>query len=190
MPLEGRKPKDCYEPFREHVAKLVCTTLCNTASFAVERTAEDLRFRLKLNPPGSMIPLATNIGPLHLYIGQALEAEKVHRRRYRLHTRQYWYRLHEEPGLDSKALIRWEYDRDDFDPRSARPPRNHVHVAAHVLAHGEERDLKDLHVPTGWVLLESVIRFLIADFGVVPLCGSKWPDVLADGEQQFRDIFT
>jgi hypothetical protein len=55
---------------------------------------------------------------------------------------------------------------------------------------GDALDLNRLHVPTGWVFLEAVIRFLIADFGVAPPCGTKWPGILADGERLFREDFT
>ena len=192
MPLTGRTPRDCYEPFREHVSKVLCETLHATAVVAVEPRANTDRFTLLLRPPGAMIPLDTRLGRLHLHIAQALEAERLGRRKgYILRTRQYWYRLHETADLRKEALIRWEYDRDALPKDAPRPPRNHVQMAgALTRAGGDALDLNKLHVPTGWVLLEAVIRFLIADLGVKPPCGDKWPGILVRGEELFRKSYT
>lgn len=43
---------------------------------------------------------------------------------------------------------------------------------------GDEAPLASMHVPTGFVPLADVVRFLIDDFGVIPL-RDDWSDVLA-----------
>jgi len=53
----------------------------------------------------------------------------------------------------------------------------HVHVTGAVLDHR-------VHVPTGRVSIESVLRMLIGDFGVAPL-RDDWDDVLAKTERDF-----
>lgn len=190
MPLTGRTAKDCYEPFRAHVAKLLARTIAPNAVVRVTESGARDRYMLGLAPPGSMLPLDTNHGPLHLHIAQTLEAERDGKR-YRLRTRAYWYRLHSAPDVKGRALLRWEYDSDKTDVRRPHPPRNHMHAAA-TIGSGQANplDLNRLHLPTGWVLLESVIRFLITDLGVAPVCGDEWPSVLAEGERSFREEFT
>jgi len=190
MALEGRTPKACYEPFRKHVSKLIaCTLGTNEAVFQIASARP--RYMFQIVPSGSMIPLKTQFGRLHLHIAQTLEAEQLGRNRFRLRTRSYWYRLHNGPNGNSRALIRWEYDSYQLKKRESRPARNHVQLPAKVQVNDEtELDLNKLHVPTGWVLIEEVIRFAIADLGVVPLCGDEWPEILVEGERKFREIFT
>jgi len=47
-------------------------------------------------------------------------------------------------------------------------------------------DLDKVHLPSGYVMLEDVIRFLITDFGVKPPCGAaKWHQKLVESEKRF-----
>jgi hypothetical protein len=48
--------------------------------------------------------------------------------------------------------------------------------------------LNDLHLPTGWVPVEEVLRFCIVDLGVRPL-GRDWNEVLRESEQLSRAEF-
>jgi hypothetical protein len=43
-----------------------------------------------------------------------------------------------------------------------------------------------LHIPTGWVTIESVSRFLLTDLKVQPL-RADWEKILTDSEKQFRE---
>jgi len=43
-----------------------------------------------------------------------------------------------------------------------------------------------LHIPTGWVTIENVIRFLITDLGIPPLI-ETWEEELRESEEQFRE---
>jgi hypothetical protein len=51
-------------------------------------------------------------------------------------------------------------------------------------------DLNRAHVPTGWVTIEEIIRFMIVDLGVKPPCRSRWPEVLVASERKFFEEFT
>lgn len=46
-------------------------------------------------------------------------------------------------------------------------------------------DLNKAHLPTGWVTIEEVIRFLIVALGVDPPCGQEWPKKLAESQRAF-----
>lgn len=106
---------------------------------------------------------------------------------YRLRTVQYWYGIQESADLSEKALLRWEYVSDA--PKDGWC-RHHVQAPAEIEAAGGTLDLDKLHVPTGWVTIEEVIRFLIVDLGVLPPCGDEWPAKLAASERDFYEKFT
>lgn len=132
------------------------------------------------------VPIETSFGRLYLYLGQLLEAVPE-AQRFRLRTRRYWYRLQAAPELTAQALLRWEYDTDA--PRSG-PPRHHVQMPAYLAAGSGRLDLDKIHLPTGWVTMEEVIRFAIVELGVKPPCGAEWPDVLSESERVFFEDFT
>jgi hypothetical protein len=82
-------------------------------------------------------------------------------------------------------VVRFEYVSHDADPDFSYS-RNHVQF--HKDFHGVIHNLSPskLHIPTGWVTVESVVRFLLTDLKVKPL-RANWEKILADSEEQFRD---
>jgi hypothetical protein len=110
------------------------------------------------------------------------------RRKFRLRTREYWYRLQVKPDLKEKALIRWEYKSN---PEQSKPSycRNHVQIQMQALLGEGGIDLDKAHLPTGWVTIEEVIRFLIVDLEVEPPCKEEWPEKLAESERAFYEEY-
>jgi hypothetical protein len=90
----------------------------------------------------------------------------------RCRTDSYSYRLQSD-GWPKSWLIRWEYVRDPPRGDYAYPPA-HVHVNA-TFADGTP--VGHLHVPTGRVSLELVLRHLITDWNVKPRT-EDWGDIL------------
>lgn len=110
------------------------------------------------------------------------------RRRWRVTTRMYQYRLldHDEREL---LVYHWQ-PGDEF----LGPDHPHVHVSAALSARVnalevEPIDLAGRHLTTGRVSLEAVIRMLIEDFGVAPQ-RADWRDTLARTGLAFRDGVT
>ncbi|MBI4601508.1 MAG: hypothetical protein HY721_06035 [Planctomycetes bacterium] len=132
------------------------------------------------------VPLKASSGPLHFYLSQMLEAVEE-KGEYRVRTHRYWYKLYAKPGLREHAILRWEYD-SELSPDQPRECRHHVQLAAHLPGIG--LDLNRAHVPTGWVPIEEVIRFLIVELGVKPPCGESWPEKLAASERLSHVQFT
>ncbi len=64
----------------------------------------------------------------------------------------------------------------------------HLHVGHSQLTSGAVLTRKT-HVPTGRVSLESVIRLLITEFGVIPL-RTDWSELLAECEARFQQFRT
>jgi len=50
---------------------------------------------------------------------------------------------------------------------------------------GQERDLSRVHIPTGWVTVEELIRFLIYELGIQSRA-DDWDKILQDSETRFR----
>jgi len=100
-----------------------------------------------------------------------------------LRTIEYAYRIQKAPY--DEALVRFEYVSRDAEPEFDYC-RNHVQF--HADFHGVIRNFSPskLHIPTGWVTIESVIRFLFTDLKVEPL-RHNWKKILADSERLFRE---
>jgi hypothetical protein len=131
------------------------------------------------------IALTTTVGTLFLEVAQLLGTERETRNKHRLRTVKYWYRL--QQTATAEALVRWEYDPGVL-PRC----RHHVQFGRPTtLQIGMSGlDLNRLHLPTGWVTIEEVIRFLITEMEVRAPCGEEWRTKLADSERRFFEEFT
>lgn len=186
MPITGRTPQQCFNEFRDHIATLVAATLTRDQVILVR---PDGNRRVLGFHRGDLttVPLKTRAGTLHFYLSQMLEAEKE-RDHYRLRTHRYWYKLYARSGLKEQALLRWEYD-SELSPDRPLQCRHHVHLDAKLPAAALDLDKAHL-LPTGWVTIEEVIRFLIIELGVKPHCGKNWPEKLATSEEAFYARFT
>jgi hypothetical protein len=176
-------PRECFSFFQGLVRELIAATL-NKHDVIGPTNQTETKMTLSFVRGGeATIPLKTKYGKLHFYLGQALEAEPIPKeRRYRLRTRQYWYRLQRTAGIKDQAIIRWEYDSTI---QSDRHCRHHVQLPLSLPVPKGTLSLNKTHLPSGWVTMEEVIRFLIVDLGVRPPCGNRWPAVLKKSESEF-----
>ena len=182
MPITGRTAKECADTFREHIAGLLSKTISRTAHL-------DLFSSSGTYTMSYQVDLDTKFGRLRLHVAQALRAVGYGKGRCRLETSNYWYRLHRTSG-NGEALLRWEYDRS-HKPENDKPPRHHAHAPVEIDIGGDvTMDLDKMHLPTGWVTIEEVIRFAITELGHRPPCGNEWPKVLAESEGKFFEDFT
>ncbi len=188
MPIVGRTPRECFETFTDHLRPLVAQTITHQYPLLTWQTKTKLVLSFREAHPIA-IPIETSYGRLYFYLGQALEAvPDGESAGFRLTTRQYWYRLQHEPDRQAQAALRWEYD--SFTP-SDRHARHHAQMPAELQLGGGTMDLDKAHLPTGWVLIEEVIRFLIVDLGIEPPCGAEaWPEILDRSERRFFEEFT
>jgi hypothetical protein len=187
MPIVGRTPHECFNTFSSHLRGLVAATVTTRYPLQAVPTATKMVISFREEQPLA-IPVETRFGRLHFYLGQALEALPLGGGDgYRLSTMQYWYRLQESSSRKDQALVRWEYDATTERDRHAR---HHTQMAATLPVAGDTLDLNKAHLPTGWVTIEEVIRFLIVDLGHAPPCGEEWPQVLDASEKKFFEDFT
>ena len=194
MPLTGDTPKQCFDRFRSFVAELVAKTLVTDAVVLCPKISgdgDDTRRVLTLGPQAAKaIRLkSAKHGEVHVSLRQSLHVLSEGQR-YRLRTQAYAYALYDrEPGPTHDPLFRWEYVADP-DPNGlwcrshfhvgiGRAPRDPITVAIG----NAKADLDRLHVPTGFVLIEHVVRFLINDLQVPGLEG--WDAELRRCEDRF-----
>lgn len=194
MPIEGGKPRDVFDAFRDHIADLFRATLPVPASIHLRwcgqpaSTRAALEFVNRDDGVAACLPLRTSgHGTLYLAIRQSLLAELDEDGKYILKTAGYSYRLLEENYPTAKALIRWEYVGDRAAPHAYC--RHHVHTRSKLPLKGVYLDFDRLHTPSGWVTIEEVIRFAIHDLDA-RAARDDWPKTLERSEKQFYETFT
>jgi hypothetical protein len=96
---------------------------------------------------------------------------------------KYRYALHMGLNVESEPVVRWELDRHPSDP-DARWSRRHLQGPIPLSFGPVTVSLNALHLPTGVVTLEDVIRFCIHDLGVSPL-RADWHEILI---QSYREL--
>jgi hypothetical protein len=89
-------------------------------------------------------------------------------------TRNYFYQVHHQAGPELVAF-HWHPGRAD------QPEFPHLHVDG---AAGPIAIVRQNHLPTGRVSLESVVRFLITELEIRPL-RDDWERILEEGERSF-----
>jgi hypothetical protein len=187
--LYGDSPQQTFQAFREHLNRLLHTTITDASLqlLGAERTNRAfLEFR---QGEDGVIRCAKVGGGYYLFFGQVLEAEPTvvdGARKYRLRTLRYGYRITEGPTLDSRWLFRWEYE--SLKIKQHLRPRHHLHINGGVNCFGERMALScsSLHLPSGWIAIEEVIRFLIHELGLEPK-SVDWDQRLRDSEEKFRE---
>jgi hypothetical protein len=117
-------------------------------------------------------------------LGQQLQAVPEGKE-YTLKILEYRYRIQRTASIDDEAEVRFEYISSFIDP-------GFPYSRSHVQFHRDYQGVRDgfapnkLHIPTGWVTIERVIRFLIADLGVPPLI-ETWEEELRKSEAVTRE---
>ena len=99
-------------------------------------------------------------------------------RTLRLRTVGYRYALMNSPDPRERAFVRWEFAEGVH------------HLQIPTVVGG--LDLNDLHLPTGWVPLERVIRFLISEPAIAldPTAGKEQMiEELLASERRFFEQF-
>jgi len=184
MPLPARTPRDAFHTLQDHLNGVLNKVLTQyRLRFVVSGGKQDQASLVFFSPQG--IPVAVPLRPSSwfLYLGQELKAVPEGKA-YTLRTLKYEYRVQRTPSLQDEAEVRFEFVSHHLDS-SARWCRHHVQF------HRDYQDVRDgfspnkLHIPTGWVTIENVIRFLITDLDVPPLI-ETWEEELRKSEEQFR----
>lgn len=185
MPLSAKTPRDAFRIFQDHLNRTLNKVLTHSRLRFIARSAKQEKTSLTFfDSQGRSIAVPLRPSPWYLSLRQDIQAIPE-KEGYVLRTLQYAYRIQRTPSLQDEAEVRFEYVSPDIDP-SARWCRHHVQFHDDYHKVHEDFSLKKLHIPTGWVTIENVIRFLIADLGVPPLI-ETWDEELQRSEEQFRE---
>jgi hypothetical protein len=182
--IRGRTPEECFRRFEQHMDGLLRRALdvedwvrFNAYSIAGRPTAALTWRRGGGNNPATAIRVRQD-PPLFLAARQELRAVSAEGATLRLRTVGYRYALMSSPDPREKAFVRWEFAGGV----------HHLQIPTVV----GSLHLNDLHLPTGWVPLERVIRFLISEPAIAldPAAGKEQMiEELLASERRFFEQF-
>lgn len=182
MPIRGRTLGEAADKFRQHVNGVLSRTITSMPLVLLQvRRGFQLSFRQAGQP--TRAALDTRVGRMWLYIGQTCDST-LERGEHRLKTLRYAYSLWSD-GSDEPAL-RWEYVRDPGP--DGLWCRHHLQGPVHLDLNRYDTTLNDLHLPTGYVPFEEIIRFCIVDLQVRPI-SPDWDQILRDSYEEFKADF-
>ncbi|HZU08025.1 MAG TPA: hypothetical protein VFB73_18850 [Chloroflexota bacterium] len=185
MPITGKSLGDAARQFRDHLNSVLARTVTQRP---LVLTVANNRAMLAFRAQGGLLDsaeLKTKYGGVRLVIGHTCDAVVIDGE-WRLRTIGYMY--HIIPVDQNEPLLRWEYVREWPDD-TARWCRHHLQGSIECRIGRYAIILNDIHLPTGWVTIEEVLRFCIVDLGVSPLA-PDWHDILEKSYQQFKTTFT
>lgn len=185
MPFEGRTLREASQLFREHLNRLLSHTITRVP-IIVSNDPRTIRVVMSFRQGGvpGPVTLRSRFGPMELYLGQIYDGIDGENERVRLRTVKYQYVL--KPMNVSEPVIRWEYDR--FPTGQGLWCRHHVQGPIPVGFNPDQPiSLNDVHLPTGQLPIEEVIRFCIVDLGVQPLDESLRDDGLPAWDHRLKE---
>lgn len=184
MPIQGWTLREAAQRFCDHVNYVLTRTVTETRLVVFEVPP---RIQVTFRQAGQPIEarLQTRFGPMRLYLGQVCESVRTPDGMHELRTIGYRYTL--TPGDKTEPLLRWEYLK--IPPAGALWCRHHLQGPVELQIHEHSVSLNDLHLPTGYVPFEEVLRYCIVDLGVPPL-SEDWDAVLRDSYERFKTEFT
>ncbi len=186
MGIRGRDVRVCAELFRDHMSGITSTIFKHPILIRNTKTQCSLTLGHHADEPVELLTREGDV--LYVEMTQELIAEPKPPG-VELKTSTYRYAIYNEIASDPfqsvEPIFRWE--RHEVAAGNSHC-RDHFHAGFEVTAAGQTFPLKRLHMPTGVVLIEHVIRFLINDLGVEPEC-QNWSDVLTKSEEKFHVDF-
>lgn len=122
---------------------------------------------------------------LRLIVNLSLDPIEGAQSKLRVYSASYQYQMDKD---GENWVLRYDYVRVPRDQH----PASHVQIRGHLIADGclpEHTPLERIHLPTGRVTLEAVIRLLAEQFKV-PCNESEdiWRPILAESERRFEVI--
>lgn len=179
--LVGSKPQELFIAFRDHLNSLLHKTITD-CPLSLVTTTENRAF-INFGTANDPIAAPLRTAPWHLYLGQVLSAVQIGKKSWRLRTLKYSYWLQDGPTNDDKWFLRYEYVSRELG--QSIHPRHHVHIPANIQHTKPQVDLTKIHLATGWVTVEELIRFLISEIGVKSR-NAQWDRLLSASEEAFR----
>jgi hypothetical protein len=186
VPLIAKTPREAFQIFQDHLNRTLNKVLTRSRlRFFVRSVKQEKTALAFFDSRWSSVAIPLRPSPWYLSLRQDLQAVPE-KSGYVLNTLQYAYRIQRTPSVRDEAEVRFEYVSPDIDPDF---PYSRHHVQFHRDARSASSDdfsLSKLHIPTGGVTIEHVLRFLVTDLGVPPLT-EQWEAELQASEERSRE---
>ena len=183
MSIRGRTLREAAQTFCDHANRVLNRTVTRARLVVIDVPPRvQVAFRQAGRPFKAR--LQTRFGRMGLYLGQVCDFVLGQDGLLMLRTIEYKYTL--TLAGDDEPLLRWEYVK--HPPPGAEWCRHHLQGPVDLEIHDPPVPLDDLHLPTGYVTFEEVLRFCIVDLGVPPL-HDEWDAILVDSYRKFRAEF-
>ena len=188
MPIEARDLAAAAREFQGTLNSVLNRTVSQMRLVATGLEGDLVRVAPRQQGVPTSISLATARGPMAFDVMQVCGAKEMDTGGVRLFTNEYRYALTAQDSED--PWVRWEYVRERPVPAPRKWNRHHLQGNQQIVFSPgvEPASLNDLHLPTGWVPLEEVLRFIIVDLEVAPLDPS-WDSILDESYQRFKNDF-
>lgn len=183
MPIRGGSLHQAAQTFCDHANRVLNRTVTR-ARLVVFGVAPRVQVAFRQAGRPFKARLQTCFGRMGLYLGQVCDSVVGPDDLHTLRTIAYTYTL--TPAGADEPILRWEYVRSP--PPGAEWCRHHLQGPVDLEIRGIPVELNDLHLPTGYVTFEDVIRFCIVDLDVQPL-HVDWSAILRESYEQFRTEF-
>lgn len=174
MPITGRTPREAAQKFCDHVNRVLAKTVTRARVIPLEVRGVpriQITFRQAGQPTTAL--LRSRFGPVKFYFGQVCDSVVRPDKLHELRTVTYTYTL--TPDRTVKPLLRWEYVREPAP--EDRWCRHHFQGPIMLEVNQHKVSLDDMHLPTGYVSFEEVVRFCIVDLKV-PMLSRDWDKTL------------
>lgn len=184
-PFEGRNLSQTVTTLKDYLNQLLSHTITRTPIIAtIDRRQHRAWMSFRHGGEPSTTTVRTHFGPMDLFLSQGCDIIGGEHEPVRLRTLSYRYTL--APLGAAEPLFRWEYER--FPGPGSYWCQHHVQGPIDLdVGRGARISLNDLHLPTGWVPIEEIIRFLIVDLGVPPLDTSVDDDGVPGWHRRLSD---
>ena len=189
MPITGTTLAEAARTFCDHLNRVLASTLTQTRAVLIGPTGvgDDPKVQVTFRQRGEVVkaPLHTRYGQMGLVLGQVCGSIVNQDRLHELRTLNYRYCLY--PENTEEPIIRWEYEKE-IGPNDLWC-RHHVQGPIEVRLNRDTTFcLNDVHLPTGYVTFEEILRFCIVDLDANPL-QPNWHDTLTESYRRFRVDF-
>jgi hypothetical protein len=186
--LTGRNPDEVFEKFTTHLGQLLNRTVTDAPLAYIMVSEKDNRAYVSFRRHDEQVAAPLFSKGLYLFLGQVLTVVPEGAE-WRLKTLAYRYWIQGDDDKNSDSwFFRFEYNSPTIKPMLN--PRHHLHLPCTMQCGADEIHLRDVHVPTGWVTVEEVIRFLVNELGVHCKARVAWDRLLLASEAKFREWTT
>lgn len=185
MSAIGRSLREASGNLADHLNRTLNRTLTHRHLIAVIERELDIT-TIQFRQAGRAVPVQLNsqYDPIDLEITLRCTPDAIDSQRVMLRATSYRYAL--QPEGHREPMFRWEFVSEP-EGDDAFWARHHLQGPAPINVGSQYVSLNDLHVPTGSVPIEEVIRLCINDLGVTPL-SDDWDAILTESAMISRQI--